>query len=260
MLELDRLEQEYLERDEQAVNEAVKAMADGTHKFIFKIKNHEYAVPFAILHHDMLVSIEKLTFIFLALITITFLMLTEHRHDKAQQQQIEELQAQVVELQQDRTMFFNNMDIMLSNESNLIERASEQQDIIDILSREVEAMSNEIAILYDALSDGVVPNTLNRTRGVAYFDGHRETWYNLDMSVVVQYARQCIAGYSDAEYWIREDGCKMLGPYIMVAAHQDIHPYGSLVETSLGTGIVVDTGTFKYDNPYQIDIATDWKG
>ena len=260
MIELDKLEQEYMEHDEQAVNEAVKAMADGTHKFIFKIKNHEYAVPFTILHHDMLVSIEKLAFIFLAIITVAFLMTTEHQHNKAQQNQIADLQEQVAELQQDRAIFFNNMDIMLSNEANLVERVSEQQGVIDILSREVEALSNEIAILYDALSDGVVPNTLNRTRGVAYFDGHRETWSNLDMSVVVQYARQRIAGYSDAEYWIREDGCKMLGPYIMVAAHQGIYPYGSLVETSLGTGIVVDTGTFKYSNPFQIDIATDWRG
>lgn len=260
MLELDRLEQEYLEHDEQAVNEAVKVAADGTHKFIFKIKDREITVPFAILRHDLLVSIEKLTFIFLALIAVAGLITSEFRHNKAQQQQIDELQAQIATLQQDRTMFFNNMDIMLSNEANLVERVSEQQDIIDILSREVEAMSNEIAILYDSLSDGVVPNTLNRTRGVAYFDGHRETWYNLDMSVVVQYARQHIAGYADAEYWIREDGCKMLGPYIMVAADQIVHPYGSLVETSLGTGIVVDTGTFKYSNPYQIDIAVDWKG
>lgn len=260
MIELDKMEQDYLEGDAEAVNEAVKAEADGTHKFIFKLKEHTLTIPFAVLRHDLLVSIEKLTFIFLALMAITGLMSSELKHNKAQQKQINELQAQVAALQQDRTIAFNNMDIMINTEATLVEKVSEQQDIIDILSREVEAQSNEIAILYGALSNGVIPNTLNRTRGVAYFDGHRETWYNLDMSVVVQYARERIAGYSDAEYWIREDGCKMLGPYIMVAAEQAVHPYGSLVETSLGTGIVVDTGTFRYSNPYQIDIAVDWRG
>ena len=62
----------------------------------------------------------------------------------------------------------------------------------------------------------------------------------------------------EGEYWVREDGCKMYGDYIIVAANLDIHPRGSLVETSLGTGIVLDTGSFAESNPHHIDIATDW--
>ena len=50
----------------------------------------------------------------------------------------------------------------------------------------------------------------------------------------------------------------MLGPYIMVAAHLGIHPRGSLVQTSLGTGVVVDTGAFSKSNAHQIDIAVNW--
>ena len=61
-------------------------------------------------------------------------------------------------------------------------------------------------------------------------------------------------GNSD-EYWIRSDGCKMLGDYIMCAANLSIYPRGSLVETSLGTAIVVDTG---YLDSNQIDIAVSW--
>ena len=44
----------------------------------------------------------------------------------------------------------------------------------------------------------------------------------------------------------------------MCAANLDVHPRGSLVETSLGTAIVVDTGGFADSNPNQIDIAVNW--
>jgi hypothetical protein len=60
------------------------------------------------------------------------------------------------------------------------------------------------------------------------------------------------------EYWVRNDGCKMLGNYIMCAANLSVHPRGSLVECSLGTCMVCDTGGFASHNPYQLDIATTW--
>ena len=82
-----------------------------------------------------------------------------------------------------------------------------------------------------------------------------ETYYNLDMTGVVRGLQS--KGYK-GEYSVREDGCKMFGDYIMVAANYDIHPYGSIVETSLGLGIVCDTGGFIKWNPTGLDIATDW--
>ena len=82
-----------------------------------------------------------------------------------------------------------------------------------------------------------------------------ETYYNLDMSGIV--ARLQRKGY-EGEYWVREDGCKMFGNYIMVAASYELHPYGSIVETSLGYAIVCDTGGFVEWNPTGIDIATTW--
>lgn len=91
--------------------------------------------------------------------------------------------------------------------------------------------------------------------GVFWFGNQLETYYNLDMSVIVDVAHQ--NGIS-GEYWIREDGCKMLGEYIMLACNRDVHPYGSIVETSLGTGISLDTGGFAANNPYQVDIAVTW--
>ena len=96
---------------------------------------------------------------------------------------------------------------------------------------------------------------LSKGRGVNYGPSGKETYYNLNMSGVVNIMRGM--GNTD-EYWVREDGCKMLGDYIMVAANLDLHPRGSIVETSLGEGIVCDTGGFSQNNPTQLDIAVTW--
>lgn len=96
--------------------------------------------------------------------------------------------------------------------------------------------------------------------GTVYGPTGKETYYNQDMSTLISWARD--AGLSEEEYpyWIRDDGCKMLGKYIMVAANLEHFPRYSLVETSLGTGIVVDTGDFIYwDEGWSwIDIAVSW--
>ena len=91
--------------------------------------------------------------------------------------------------------------------------------------------------------------------GVNYGPSGKETYYNLDMTGVI-YMMRCL-GNTD-EYWVRSDVCKMLGNYIMIAANLSIHPRGSLVQTSLGTGIVCDTGSFAEEDPNQIDIAVTW--
>lgn len=96
---------------------------------------------------------------------------------------------------------------------------------------------------------------LSPSAGVNYGPPGKETYYNLDMSGVVSIMRGM--GNNDS-YWVRGDGCKMLGNYIMVAANLSVHPRGSLVETSLGTGIVCDTGGFAAGNANQLDIATSW--
>lgn len=86
----------------------------------------------------------------------------------------------------------------------------------------------------------------------------RETYYNLNMNLCVAYMRDL--GYDEIEYpyWIRDDGAKMLGNYVMCAANWSIRPKGTILETSLGDAIVVDTGDFVLDYPYGVDLAVDW--
>lgn len=99
---------------------------------------------------------------------------------------------------------------------------------------------------------------LTKSRGAIQGPSGKETYYNLNMTGVVSIMRR--QGFSEAEYPynVRADGVKCLGPYVMVAAHLGKRPRGSKVQTSLGTGIVCDTGGFTSGNPTQIDIATAW--
>lgn len=99
---------------------------------------------------------------------------------------------------------------------------------------------------------------LSRSRGSIQGPSGKETYYNLNMSGVISIMRRM--GFSESEYPynVRADGVKCLGPYVMVAAHLGKRPRGSKVQTSLGTGLVCDTGGFAANNPAQIDIATAW--
>ena len=99
---------------------------------------------------------------------------------------------------------------------------------------------------------------LNAYIGTVQGPSGKETYYNLPMGGVIEIMRNM--GFSEEEwpYWEREDGCKMLGDYIMCAANLDMHPRGSLVESSLGTCIVCDTGEFALYNESQLDIAVNW--
>ena len=99
---------------------------------------------------------------------------------------------------------------------------------------------------------------LTASAGVFQGPSGKETWYNLPMVGVIEIMREMGYSEEDYPYSIRDDGCKMLGDYIMVAANLDIRPRGTIVHTSLGLGIVCDTGDFAKENETQIDIATNW--
>lgn len=155
----------------------------------------------------------------------------------------------------------NNKEVIDMLIDNINNYKDEMQKEIDSIYEGIEAVeiakaekkqrqATYIPITYYASTDG-----LTASGGVNYYGEQKETYYNLNMSRVVDYAKN--AGV-EGEYWIRDDGVKMMGDKVIVAANQDLYPYGTTVDTSLGEGIVLDTGTFANSNPTQVDIATDW--
>lgn len=94
--------------------------------------------------------------------------------------------------------------------------------------------------------------------GICYGPSGKETYYNLPMDGVIYLMRSIGFTEEDYPYWVRDDGVKMFGEYVMVAANLQLRPKGTIVETSLGTGMVCDTGEFAFNNKYQLDIAVDW--
>lgn len=99
---------------------------------------------------------------------------------------------------------------------------------------------------------------LTATKGVIQGPSGKETYYNLDMTAVISTMRAKGFDSETYPYWIRGDGVKMLGNYVMVAANLNTRSKGTILETSLGTGIVCDTGGFAETDAAQIDIATNW--
>ena len=123
------------------------------------------------------------------------------------------------------------------------------QDIAISVESEAEKSKHEVVQVHEDYT------VLTPELGLVQGPWCIETYYNLNMEGILEIMYSLDYYY---DYWVREDGVKMFGDYVMVAADLDIFPRGSIVETSLGQGIVCDTGEFIYDNPYQFDIAVDW--
>jgi len=103
-----------------------------------------------------------------------------------------------------------------------------------------------------------LPNALTKNKGAQMFTDsrgvvHRETYYDLDMSRVMQACGQ--GGF----YQVRFDGAKVdRDGYVIIAANYGRYPRCSIVETSMGPGKVYDTGGFAAVHPEGFDLATDW--
>lgn len=99
---------------------------------------------------------------------------------------------------------------------------------------------------------------LTKSKGVDFFTDsngvtHRETYYDLDMSRVTT---NCGDG---GIYVVRADGVKVdRSGYVLIAADLARYPRCSIVETSVGLGMVYDTGGFVSRYPDGFDIAADW--
>ena len=107
------------------------------------------------------------------------------------------------------------------------------------------------------LNTSVEAKKLNKRDGVNYYNGTKETYYNLDMTKIYERADKNFGSHH--KKWTRSDGVKCYGPYIVLAVPFDVYPYGTTdIQTSLGLGIALDTGKFAETNKNQIDIAVDW--
>lgn len=115
-----------------------------------------------------------------------------------------------------------------------------------------------IPSLGDDPEDQYTGPVLNPTIGTVDGPSGKETYYNLPMEYVVELMRDLGYSLEEYPYWVREDGCKMFGPYIMCAANLEIRPKGTILKSSLGDCMVCDTGEFVNWNPTQIDIAVNW--
>lgn len=148
--------------------------------------------------------------------------------------------------------------VVYANPKLDVEKPENSHEVFRTRARELEKTDfKDLEFFsFDEVEGVWTGESLNRQIGTIMGPSGKETYYNLPMTGVVNIMRSM--GNKDL-YWVRADGCKMLGRYIMVAADLRVHPRGSLVETSLGTGIVCDTGEFALSNPYQIDIAVAWK-
>ena len=111
---------------------------------------------------------------------------------------------------------------------------------------------------------GLQENTpLTPKLGRVWGPAGEETFYNMVMNrengeSVIGYMREAGFSEKDYPYWVRDDGVKMLGDYVVVAANLDIRPRGSVIDTSLGKALICDIGSFTEENPEQIDIAVNW--
>ena len=161
-------------------------------------KQQDYTAWMQVVDRDLMRGLEKIVFCVLILLGFIFTNRSIYQKNQALEEEIYRLRNDISALE---AYADGQTERILTLEDQVLEmRATDviQTDQIDILCRELEVLSNEVTKLWALIEDGVIPTQLNRTRGVAFFDGHVETWYNLDMSVVVSYARQRIAGMDDA--------------------------------------------------------------
>ncbi len=94
--------------------------------------------------------------------------------------------------------------------------------------------------------------------------GTYETYYDADvicpvgMDNCVRYMRDLGFDEETYPYYLREDGVRMFGDYVMVAADTNVLPKGTVIDTSLGMGMVVDHCENSETNHRQVDIAVNW--
>lgn len=167
--------------------------------------------------------------------------------------EIQSLKEEINRLDQEKT----EQDIVIANQQELIDVYDQK---FDDLHKEVDAYTK---VLEREAPKFQLPTTWKgakstKANGGVYGPSGQETYYNLPMNNCVANMRK--RGYDAKKYpvWTRKDGAKMFGHYVMVAANWKIRPLGTVIETSIGWGIVVDTGEFVKTSPRGVDLAVNW--
>lgn len=165
----------------------------------------------------------------------------------------------------------NNTNRILAEEKDAAEmeyesaqkRCKELENEVETLKADLEEEENIRAAEERAKAFTSVPvsysgQVLTPAAGRINGPSGQETYYNLPMEGVIRNMRDLGFDEVNYPYAVRSDGVKTLGGYVMVAANLAIRPKGTIVATSLGAGIVCDTGGFALVNPTQLDIAVAW--
>lgn len=167
--------------------------------------------------------------------------------------EIQSLKEEVNRLDQEKT----EQDVVIANQQELIDIYDQK---FDDLHKEVDAYTK---VLEREAPKFQLPTSWKgakstKANGGVYGPSGQETYYNLPMNNCVANMRK--RGYDAKRYpvWTRKDGAKMFGHYVMVAANWKIRPLGTVIETSIGWGIVVDTGEFVKTSPRGVDLAVNW--
>lgn len=167
--------------------------------------------------------------------------------------EIQSLKEEVNRLDQEKA----EQDVVIANQQELIDIYDQK---FDDLHKEVDAYTK---VLEREAPKFQLPTTWKgakstKANGGVYGPSGQETYYNLPMNNCVANMRK--RGYDAKRYpvWTRKDGAKMFGHYVMVAANWKIRPLGTVIETSIGWGIVVDTGEFVKTSPRGVDLAVNW--
>lgn len=161
-------------------------------------------------------------------------------------------------------VFLSNNNTSVANTQQESGQSGGYEDTIDSFIEITEAYEEKTAaggivieyIIIEAAEEysGV---KLTKSAGRVQGPSGEETWYNLPMGRCIDIMRDLGYTVEEYPYWVREDGCKMLGDYIMVGANTYSMPKGTIVDTTLGKGIVADH-CVAAESKQLLDIAVTW--
>ena len=148
--------------------------------------------------------------------------------------------------QLEQTKEITKIEKVVLIENHVVEKTRKEPE--DIFEEDEEEIIEEV-------EEKILPTLmLSAKLGTVQGPQEIEKYYNLPMDKVVQNMRK--KGYTEEDYpyYVTDNGIKMFGDFIMVAADLNEYPRGTIVETSLGQGIVCD----ECETPDVIDLAVEW--